>query len=313
MSLKTKIYDIQLTNCLYNASGVYCREKEELDKLLNSKSGALITKSCTLNSRKGNPEPRYYCDNFGTINSMGLPNNSVKFYTDWIKENMLKPTFLSITELNFENFCKITQYISDMEHIKLPEFNLSCPNIIGKPQIGYDFEKMEEYLRKITEIYNKPFGVKLPPYFDPVHFQQVSDILNNYNKLKYITAINSIGNGLIIDIEKETTCIHPKNGMGGIGGKYILPTALSNVNNFYRLLPNKDIIGCGGIYTGGDIFAHILAGASAVQIGSCLYEEGIDCFNRLSNELLELMKNKGYNNISEFKGQLKTSSPTINR
>ena len=158
----------------------------------------------------------------------------------------------------------------------------------------------------ITEILGeKKFGVKLPPYFDPIHFDYASDILSYYNTLSYITCSNSIGNGLLINTETEETRIRPKNGLGGIGGKYCLPVALSNIFQFNERLPNIDIVGCGGIYNGEDVFQHILAGACAVQVGTCLYENGISTFNKLYNELIELMKKKGYKCLNEFKGKIK--------
>ncbi len=114
-----------------------------------------------------------------------------------------------------------------------------------------------------------------------------------------------LGNGLIIDPVKERIVIRPKNGFGGIGGPGIKPIALSNVNMFYSLLtPKVDIIGCGGISTGIDVFEHILAGASAVQIGTVLVENGPKCFQNITEELEVIMDKKGYKSIKEFQGNL---------
>lgn len=79
--------------------------------------------------------------------------------------------------------------------------------------------------------------------------------------------------------------IKPKHGFGGLGGHYILPTALANVNAFYRRCPDKYIFGCGGVYSGQDAFLHILAGASMVQVGTALYEQGVEIFDKLIDEL----------------------------
>lgn len=79
----------------------------------------------------------------------------------------------------------------------------------------------------------------------------------------------------MIDVEQEAVVIKPKDGFGGIGGDYVLPTALAtHVNAFYRRCPEKQIIGCGGVKTGEHVFMHLLAGASLVQVGTALYEEG---------------------------------------
>ena len=97
--------------------------------------------------------------------------------------------------------------------------------------------------------------------------------------------------------------------MGGIGGQYIKPIGLSNVRNFYLEFQKQnlkiDVIGCGGIETGEDIFEYILCGASAVQIGTQFYREGIKCFSRLQQELKDIMSKKGYRCLEDFKGKLK--------
>ena len=74
---------------------------------------------------------------------------------------------------------------------------------------------------------------------------------------------------------------------------------------FYELLPGVDIVGCGGVQNGADVFEHILCGASVVQIGTTLWEDGPTCFERIENELKTIMLEKGYGSIDEFKGKLK--------
>ena len=305
---KVKFNNLEFPFCLYNASGCWCYSEEELTELHNSDAGAVICKSCTIKERKGNEKPRYYENQFGTINSMGLPNKGIKYYIDLIKKFEDKPYIFSIAGMSVDENLNIIKIIS--ENVKKPtmiEINLSCPNIKGKPQIGYDFEEFESYLRilETLDTHLLIMGLKLPPYFDPLHFQIVSNIIKKYPKVKFITCINSLGNGLIIDVETESSVIRPKNGIGGIGGLYCKPIALSNVYQFHRLLGDSvKIIGCGGVTSGTDVFEHILAGATLVQVGSQLMKEGPSCFSRIKNELEEIMKKKGYNTLDNFRGKL---------
>lgn len=106
----------------------------------------------------------------------------------------------------------------------------------------------------------------MPPYFDIAHFDQAAAILNRYPTVAFVTCINSIGNALVIDTESESVVIKPKDGFGGIGGDYVLPTALANVNAFYRRCPEKLVIGCGGVKTGEHDF-HALARGSLAGSG----------------------------------------------
>ena len=182
------------------------------------------------------------------------------------------------------------------------ELNLSCPNVPGKPQIAYDFETTDTILKEVFSYYTKPLGIKLPPYFDIVHFDQAAAIFNKY-PLVFVNCVNSIGNGLVI--EDETVVIKPKNGFGGLGGDYIKPTALANVHAFYkRLNPSIQIIGTGGVKTGRDAFEHILCGASMVQLGTVLQKEGTEAFERITKELQTIMAEKGYETLDDFRGKL---------
>lgn len=308
-SLSTTLAGCKLDSCLMNASGVHCTHSNELSILLEANIGALITKSCTLEARIGNPLPRYADLPHGSINSMGLPNNGINYYIDFIEKSQShsnKISILSIAGLSKEENLALFKTANHAGSIKLIELNLSCPNIPGKPQTGYDFEASERLLTEAFETTTKSIGVKLPPYFDFSHFESMAAVLNKF-PIAYVCCVNSIGNGMWIDIESESTVIKPKNGFGGLGGMYIKPTALANVRMFYNLLEGVDIIGCGGIQTGQDVFEHILCGATVVQIGTTLWQEGVTCFDRISNELSIIMKQKGYASIDKFKGKLKST------
>lgn len=307
MNYKTSIAGINLSHCIFNASGPLCKTLEELETIGRSNSSAIMTKSCTLEERQGNPEPRYKDIEFGSINSMGLPNLGYKKYIEFIPilKKFNKPIIISVSGLSLQNNLIMIEALNNTD-ADLIELNLSCPNIIGKPQVGYDFEQTDKVLTEIMKISKKPLGVKLPPYFDFVHFKQMANILNKH-KVRFASCINSVGNAIFIDPEKEEVVIKPKEGFGGLGGKYVKPTALANVKKFYELL-NKDIdiIGVGGINSGKDVFEFILAGASAVQLATVFMQEKEGCFERIEKEFNEFMNKKGYSSIEEVKGKLKS-------
>lgn len=304
ISLKTHIGDFAFDTCVMNASGVHCFDRTELDQLISSQAGGFVTKSATLEPREGNPSPRYADIPFGSINSMGLPNLGIDYYLDYLHSLPLeiKPSILSVTGLNQTESLTLVRKIAGSRYQGLVELNLSCPNVVGKPQLGYDFEAVTALLDQIFSHTILPLGVKLPPYFDLSHFDQMADILNRY-PLTFINTINSIGNALYI--EDETVAIKPKNGFGGLGGAYIKPTALANVHAFYqRLNPRIAIIGTGGVQNGRDLFEHILCGAKLVQVGTALHQEGVEIFERLLNELRQIMTEKGYEELADFRGKL---------
>lgn len=305
-STATTIGNFAFDNCLMNAAGVYCMTRQELAEIEASAAGSFVTKTGTLEERQGNPEPRYFDTALGSINSMGLPNLGFQYYLDYVIELQDQPQsknhFLSLVGLSPEETHIILKAVQASEYQGLVELNLSCPNVPGKPQIAYDFETTENILSEVFSYFTKPLGVKLPPYFDIVHFDQAAAVFNKY-PLVFVNCINSIGNGLVI--EDETVVIKPKNGFGGIGGDYVKPTALANVHAFYqRLNPSIQIIGTGGVKSGRDAFEHILCGASMVQIGTALHQEGPSIFERITNELKAIMIEKGYQSLEDFRGKL---------
>jgi dihydroorotate dehydrogenase (fumarate) len=122
----------------------------------------------------------------------------------------------------------------------------------------------------------------------------------------FLNMINSVGNGLVVDPEREAVVIKPKGGFGGLGGRIIKPVALANVRAFYKLFQGKiPIIGTGGVVDGVDAFEHVLCGASAVQIGTVLVEEGLGAFDRLNKELTALLARKGYRALADCLGAVK--------
>ena len=306
-SLRTQIAGFSFDNCLMNAAGVACMTVEELEEVRQSAAGSFVTKTATLEARAGNPEPRYRDVPLGSINSMGLPNQGIDYYLDYLlslQESQPERTFfLSMVGMSPDETHTLLKKVQNSGFKGITELNLSCPNVPGKPQIAYDFEATERILGEAFSYFDKPLGIKLPPYFDIVHFDQAAEVFNRH-PLKFVNCVNSIGNGMYI--EDESVVIRPKNGFGGIGGEYIKPTALANVHAFYqRLNPSIQIIGTGGVYTGRDAFEHILCGASMVQIGTALHQQGIEVFERVSLGLKAIMVQKGYETIEDFKGKLK--------
>lgn len=287
-----------------NASGVHCGLHKLLDDLVGSEAATYVTKSATVEKRSGNPDPRYYNSDQNSLNSMGLPNEGVEYYLDYVtKDPHSKNRLFSISPMTFYDLPILAEKINASGFDGLIEINLSCPNVVGKPQIGYDFEQMAAYLKAANELFEPhTYGVKLPPYFDFAHFDTVAEILNRY-PIAFVNSINSVGNALMI--HEQQTAIFPKHGHGGLGGAFIKPIALSNVHAFHqRLNANIEIIGTGGITNGRDAFEHILCGASMVQLGTVLAQKGTGIFKIIENELKAEMAKYGYHSIDEFRGKL---------
>ncbi len=310
MTFSAKLWNVSFPWVVYNSSGPRCTTLDELKALWNSESSAILMKSCSPLPRDGNPEPRYKEVELGSINSIGLANHGYKKYLEYAAELKSefpdKPISVSIVGFCPEDFIELVEAFQNDENVDILEINLSCPNVVWKPQIAYDFEASDELLSKIFAVPgSKPIGFKLPPYFDPVHTEMMANILKKY-PVNFITCINSVGNTLIIDPETESPLIAPKWWLGWLGGDYVKPVALANVRMFYKLLGESvTIIGCGGIKSGVDVFEHLLAWASLVQLGTVLWKEDVACFERINKEFEEYMSMKWYTSLNQVIWKLK--------
>lgn len=310
MTFTAKIKNVSFPWIIYNSSGPRCTTLDELVTLWKSNSSAIMMKSCSPEARQGNPEPRYQEVDLWSINSIGLANHGYQKYIEYAadlkKQFPDKPVVASIVWFSQEDFINLVTAFQNESSVDVLEVNLSCPNVVGKPQIAYDFETSDELLAKIFAVPgDKPIGFKLPPYFDPAHTAMMANILKKY-PVDFITCINSVGNTLIIDPETEQPLIAPKGWLGGLWGDYVKPVALANVRMFYKLLGDRvTIIGCGGIKTWVDVFEHLLAGASLVQLGTVLGKEDTRCFARIEKEFHEYMMEKWYKNVKEVIWNLK--------
>jgi dihydroorotate dehydrogenase (fumarate) len=196
------------------------------------------------------------------------------------------------------------------------ELNVACPNIIGKPIIGYDMEQMKRTLQQVEQVLHEcqtqypqsppsfpSLGIKLPPYLDMVHIQTVTQLLNQYHHIiSYVVAINTVGNTLCIDGKyMETPYIASNQGFAGMSGPAIRYIALANVRKLRELLiPTIKIVGVGGIRTGQDVYDMILCGANACQVATQHWKEGSEkCFDRIYQELIQIMQQKGYTNLQQ--------------
>ncbi len=304
MDTRTKIAGVELDSYVLNASGVRDTTLEELEAIAKSDSSAIVMKSCTIEPRKGNPEPRYMRLQLGSIQSMGLPNLGYKEYVIFSSQlkKYNKPIIASVAGSCADDYREMVSAFQDSD-VDLIEVNLSCPNLEGKT-LAYDFEQTGEILRAISDLGDKPYGLKLPPYPDVYHIQ-VAELIEKHG-VSFITLINSIGSSLIIDSETEKPVIKPRGGFGGLCGDYIKPIALGNVRAFYELLKNEvSIFGVGGIKSGTDAFEFLLAGADAIQVATTFEKQGPSCFGRINKELIEILERKGYNSTQKVKGNLK--------
>lgn len=271
VDLSIKLGDKSFNNPVFVASGTFGYGIETDSLVETSNLGAIITKSITRQPREGNPPPRIVETPSGMINSIGLANVGVEKYI----ENILSKTEQLKTQIitNIAGF-SIDDYeyvIEKLETVNAPicgyEINISCPNVeSGKMEFAVDQEltgKLIETLRRATD---KLLIVKLSP--------NVTDITAIASAAAEggadaVSAINTVF-GMAIDINSRKPSVN--TNVGGLSGPAIKPIGIANV---YKVAQSVDIpiIGIGGITSANDVIEYILAGASAVQVGTANYRD----------------------------------------
>lgn len=299
--LTCTIRHIEFKNLLFTASGTFGYGNDLPDFVDVSSLGAVVTKSITYEPRAGNPPPRIVETPSGMLNSIGLANIGVKkFIKDIIPlyNNIDTKIIVNIAGLTNDEYIKVLKEVESVSSdIVGYEINISCPNVEhGGMELGVDAElsnKLMTELRKHTE---KLLIVKLTP--------NVTDISKIAKAVEdagadAISAINTVV-GMGIDIKKRKPTIYKT--YAGLSGPAIKPIALAMVHKISKAV-SIPIIGIGGIVTGENVVEFLLAGATAVQIGTANFRNpnaGMVILDGLNNYLI-------YNGIlhySELIGKL---------
>lgn len=298
--LKTELAGVKLSNPTVLASGVMGASGESLCNMARHGAGAVTSKSISIEPREGHPNPVVITYGQGMMNAVGLSNAGIRDSIPEIEyavKNAGVPVIASIVGFEAENFGTLAREISKASPAII-ELNISCPNVsheFGKP-FSHDPAAAEWAVRSAKRNTKIPIFVKLSP--------NTPDLLEVARSVKSagadgITAINTIGPGMQIDIRARRPVL--SNKCGGISGPAIKPIAVKCVYEIYQetKLP---IIGTGGVNAGADAIEMMMAGASAAAIGSGVYYRGLDVFKKVCKEMLEFMEKEGFSSISEIRG-----------
>jgi len=295
--LATEIAGLKLANPTMLASGILGYTGLSLKSVIEAGAGAVVTKSMGLEPRTGYPNPTVVQTDCGLLNAMGLPNPGISHFKEEIKElkNTGVPTILSIYGFSSEEFAKVAETAVKMGADAL-ELNVSCPHVKkAGAEIGCDPLLLTEIVKEVKKKVAKPVIVKLTP-----NVANISEIAKAAEKAgaDAITAVNTVK---AMNIEIETGRPLLANKFGGLSGPAIKPIAVRCVYDVYRSV-NVPVIGCGGITTWQDAIEFMLAGASAVQIGTAIAFKGVDVFSSVTKGIDAYLKRKGFKNVKEVVG-----------
>jgi dihydroorotate dehydrogenase (NAD+) catalytic subunit len=295
----TKIGSIALRNPLILASGILGETAGGLLRVAESGAGAIVTKSIGARPRDGYPNPCIVELEHGLLNAMGLPNPGIDDYGEEIgklkRSKKLKiPIIGSIFGSTANKFAILGKKMEGFG-VEALELNMGCPHAKGYgAEIGSNPKLVESIVSTMKGIVGIPVFVKISPIVDVKKIAK-SAIEGGADG---IVAINSV-KAMKIDIDAKMPVL--SNGIGGYSGPAIKPIGIRCVYEIAKEF-GCPIIGVGGIITGEDVIEYLMAGASAVQIGSGIHYRGIDIFKKLIEEIGDWMIENGYKSVSELVG-----------
>lgn len=263
--LSVKIGQLQMKNPVMTASGTFGYGEEYADFIDISKIGGIIVKGTTLHKREGNPYPRMAETPSGMLNAVGLQNKGVDYFVEHIYpriKDIDTQMIVNVSGSAIEDYVATAARINELEKIPAIELNISCPNVKqGGMAFGVTTKGAEEVTRAVREVYHKTLIVKLSP-----NVTSIADIAKaaEYGGADSVSLINTLL-GMAIDAERRKPLLSTVTG--GMSGAAVKPIALRMVWQVAQAV-KIPVIGLGGIMNWRDAVEFILAGASAIQIGT---------------------------------------------
>ena len=295
--LSTEIAGLKLVNPTMLASGILGYTGLSLKSVLEAGAGAVVTKSMGLEPRTGYPNPTVVQVDCGLLNAMGLPNPGISHFKEEMKQLKTAgaPTIVSIYGYTPEEFAKVAKTAAEMGADAM-ELNVSCPHIKkAGAEIGCDPRLLAEVVEAVKKAVDKPVIVKLTP--NVANIRETAEAAEKAGA-DAITAINTVK---AMSIEVETGRPLLANKFGGLSGPAIKPIAVRCVYDVYRSV-DVPVIGCGGITGWQDAIEFMLAGASAVQIGTAVAFKDVSVFSSITEGIDSYLQRKGFKNVKELVG-----------
>lgn len=287
-NLEISIGKVTFKNPIWVASGTFGYGTEASELIDVNRLGAIVTKSITRQPREGNPPPRIVETPSGMINSIGLANIGVEKYIKEmlpVYENLSTKIIMNIAGTDMYEYIEILELMENISsNISGYEINISCPNVKkGGMEFGVDCDmtaKLTEELRQRTD---RLIIMKLSP--------NVSDIVSIGKAAQNAgaDAVSAINTVVGMSINAKTAKSNIFTTYGGLSGPAIKPIGLAAVNKLYKKL-SIPIVGMGGIVSSTDVAEYILAGSTAVQVGTANYRNpgvGEDLIDSISTYIAE--------------------------
>jgi len=294
-SLEVELFGIRFENPLILASGINDKTPEQWIRAHEEGTGGVVTKSIGLKPRNGYNNPTIVELPYGLINAMGLPNPGWKGFLEMVEGYTFEfPLIVSIFGGTPEEFAFLAEKLSGVADAF--ELNLSCPHAKGYGmEIGQKPENVYEVVRAVKDATDRPVIAKLTPNIDDI---TKLGLAAERAGADAVSAINTL-KAIAIDVYARRPIL--SNKVGGYSGPGVKPVALRAVYDLARAL-DIPVIGIGGITTWQDAVEFLLAGASALQIGTAVSLRGWEVFREINEGIKAYLESEGFSSVEEIVG-----------
>jgi dihydroorotate dehydrogenase (NAD+) catalytic subunit len=298
-NISVEVFGQVLKTPLILASGILGTSSDLLAKVANNGAGAVTIKSISVEARKGHNNPTVLSWGSGMINAVGYSNPGVEKAAQEFSDisHVKCPVIGSIIGTNAAEFAQVAAEFDKLDFAAL-EVPLSCPHTPKYGMMGNqnNAEFVAEIVSAICAKTSKPVFVKLPPAAtNLVDMALAAKEGGAYG----ITAVNTVGPAMLIDIESGKPYLG--FGFGGISGAALKPLAIAAVFKLYEAV-DMPIIGTGGVNTGQDAIEMIMAGATAVGVGTAVSTGGVSVFAKIAEEMRQILHKRGVKSLAEIRG-----------
>jgi len=297
--LQTTFLGKNFTNPIVLASGILGVTAASMHHAIKNGCGGVTVKSVSIEPRTGHPNPTMMGTEHYFINAVGLSNPGVEAAVEELKKfkkTSNAPLVGSVFAGSFDEFAAVTEKICAAP-IDFLEVNISCPNVMkefGEP-FAYSTEAATTITKKVKAKANVPVLIKLSP--NAWNIVAIAKAVEEAGA-DGLVAVNTVS-GMAIDVYSRKPVLH--NKQGGVSGPALFPIALNCVYNLAQAV-KIPIIGTGGITTGEDALAMIMAGATLLGIGSAVYFRGENVFQKITDEMTTIMEKENIKSLDEIRG-----------
>ncbi len=297
MIIKTSFLGEDLKNPLVLSAGILGVSSSTMIRAYNCGAAAVTTKSISIAPRQGHKNPTVIAYEKELMNAVGLSNPGIDAFTEEIKKTRQKniPLILNTIGDTPNDMAKVAKK-GESAGAGMIELNPSCPNVTHEKPYASDPKLLKELITTVKKQVKIPVIVKLSP-----NVENIKEIAKAAEQAGAdgITAINTVGPGMLIDIASKKPVLDFKTG--GISGPAIRPIAVRCVYDIYETV-KIPIIGVGGITSANDAIEMMMAGATLAGIGSAIYYHDIGIFKKIANDMEKWLKQNNYKNIEEVIG-----------